>query len=67
MAARVAMSWNPHLADLAARIKAKGQPFKVQVTAVMRKLLVILNAIVASGLPCRMEKAGRGAQGSVPA
>jgi transposase len=59
MAAVVAMRWNPHLAAFAARIKAKGEPFKVQATAVMRKLLVILNGVVASGEPCRMVAAGR--------
>lgn len=60
MAARVAMSWNVHLAALAKRVEAKGKPYKVQVTAVMRKLLVILNGIVASGEPCRVRTAGRG-------
>ena len=60
MAAMVAMRWNPHLAALAERIEANGRPFKVQVTAVMRKLVVILNAVVASGVPCRMPAAGRG-------
>jgi len=59
MAARNAMTWNEHLAALARRVEAKGKPFKVQVTAVMRKLLVILNAVVASGVPCRTETAGR--------
>ena len=57
MAATSAMQHNAHLRDLAERIQAKGKPFKVVVTAVMRKLLVILNAIVASGQPCRMQNA----------
>ena len=60
MAAVVAMRSNAHLAAMAERIKLKGRPWKVQVTAVMRKLLVILNAIVASGEPCRLAAAGRG-------
>lgn len=60
MAAKVAMRWNAHLAALAGRIEADGKPFKVQVTAVMRKLVVILNAVVASQVPCRMPTAGRG-------
>lgn len=67
MAAKVAMRWNAHLAALAGRIEASGKPFKVQVTAVMRKLLVILNAVLASGMPCRMAAAGRGGQDAVPA
>ena len=57
MAAKVAMTHNAHLRELGARIEAKGNPFKVAVTAVMRKLLVILNAIVASGKPCKMANA----------
>ncbi|HEY0137751.1 MAG TPA: IS110 family transposase, partial [Nannocystis sp.] len=31
------------------RLKAAGKPFKVIMTACMRKLLVILNAMVATG------------------
>lgn len=57
MAAMVAMSHNGHLRALAERMKAKGKCHKQAVTAVMRKLLVILNAIVASGEPCRMQNA----------
>jgi transposase len=57
MAAVVAMRCNPHLRAMAQRLQARGKPFKVAVTAVMRKLLVILNAIVASGEPCRMANA----------
>ena len=59
MAARVAARCNAHLADLARRIKARGREDKVAITAVMRKLLVILNAVVASGQPCRMVAARR--------
>ena len=54
MPALVAMRYNPHLKTMAERIKAKGNPFKVAATAVMRKLLVILNAVVASGQPCKL-------------
>ena len=57
MAAKVAMVGNAHLRALAERIQARGKPFKVAATAVMRKLLIILNAIVASGQPCRMQNA----------
>lgn len=57
MAAKVAIQHNPHLRELAERIRAKGKTFKVAATAVMRKLLVILNAIVESGQPCKMANA----------
>lgn len=57
MAAKVAINHPGHLRDLADRLEAKGKCFKVRVTAVMRKLLVILNAIVASGKPCQMANA----------
>lgn len=59
MAGVAAMRFNPHLSDLAARIKAKGRPPKVAITAVMRKLLVILNAVVRDGRPCMMPSAAR--------
>lgn len=59
MPAIVAARHNPHLKDLFDRITAKGNPFKKAITAVMRKLLVILNAIVATGQPCRMQNAAR--------
>lgn len=62
MAAIVAIRCNTHLAELAARLEARGRPFKVRVTAVMRKLLVILNAVVASNAPCRTATAGRGGE-----
>ncbi len=59
MAAVAGMTHNPHLKDLAQRIKAKGKPPKVAITAVMRKLLTILNAIVRDGKPCKMPNAAR--------
>ena len=59
MAATVAIHCNEHLAAYAKRIRAAGREYKVAVTAVMRKLIVMLNAIVASGEPCRMATAGR--------
>lgn len=51
MAAVVAMSRNPVMKAFAAELKSRGKPFKVVAVAVMRKLLVILNAIVRSGQP----------------
>lgn len=59
MAAMVAIRHNRHLRELAERVTARGNPFKVAITAVMRKLLVMLNAIVASGQPCKMANATR--------
>jgi transposase len=40
------MRKNPKLIIFAARLKTKGKPFKLVVTAVMRKLVVILNAVL---------------------
>lgn len=56
MAALVAMRVCPHLRDYAARITARGSPFKVAITAVMRKLIVIINAVLASQRPCHYAK-----------
>lgn len=53
MAALVAVRVCPHLRTCAERIKARGKPFKVAITAVMRKLIEIINAVLASGQPCR--------------
>lgn len=56
MAAVTAMTHCPHLADYADRIISKGKPWKIAVTAVMRKLIVICNAVLASQQPCRYAK-----------
>jgi Transposase and inactivated derivatives len=53
MAALVARHRNPNLRTFAQGLKARGKPNKLIITAVMRKLIVILNAIVASGQPAR--------------
>jgi transposase len=53
MAAVVAMRCNPLIRDFATRLKARGKPYKVVATAVMRKLIVTLNAILRSGQPWR--------------
>jgi transposase len=52
MAAVVAARFNPTLHAFAARLKARGYPFKYVITAVMRKLLVILNAVLRDHQPC---------------
>lgn len=53
MAAVAAVRFNPRLRAFAERLKAKGKPFKLIAAAVMRKLIVILNAVLASGEPTR--------------
>jgi transposase len=46
MAALSAMKHNPVIRDFAARLHSKGKPPKVVITACIRKLVVILNAIL---------------------
>jgi transposase len=46
MAALTAMRSNPAIRQFAKRLKDNGKPFKVVITACMRKLLVILNTLV---------------------
>jgi len=46
MAARAAIRFNPVIRAFAERLKKAGKPYKVVVTACMRKLLTILNAMV---------------------
>ena len=47
MAAISACRYNPHLAPFAAKLKAAGKPTKVIIVAVMRKILVLANALIA--------------------
>jgi transposase len=49
MAARAAIRFNPVIRSFAERLKKAGKPYKVVVTACMRKLLTILNAMVKNG------------------
>jgi transposase len=51
MAALVASRRNPVIRAFYARLRAAGKPAKVALTACMRKLLTILNAIARSGTP----------------
>jgi transposase len=51
MAAFVGVRWNPTLQQFYARLRAAGKPFKVAVTACMRKLLVILNTMMRHQQP----------------
>lgn len=61
MAAFNARRCNPVIHAFAQRLEAAGKSFKVVMTACMRKLLVILNAIVKTNTPwssiCALEKA----------
>jgi transposase len=49
MAAVVARRYNPVIKAFADRLEKAGKPFKVLITACMRKLLTILNAMVKTG------------------
>jgi transposase len=51
MAAVVAMRRNLLIKDFAARLKARGKPPLVVIAAVMRKMIVILNAVLKTGKP----------------
>lgn len=57
MAALSARRCNPTLRAFADRLAAAGKPFKVVMTAVMRKLLTILNTLVRENRPWRPEPA----------
>ncbi len=57
MGAFNAILHNPRFKAFAARLKAAGKPFKVIVTAAMRKLLVILNQMVKTNTPWNPELA----------
>ena len=53
MAALTAIRHNPVMKAFAAKLRQRGKPAKVVIAAVMRKLIVTLNAIVRSGEPWR--------------
>jgi transposase len=53
LAALVAARWNPVLRLFYQRLRAAGKPAKVALTAVARKLLVYLNAILRDHRPWR--------------
>lgn len=54
MAALSARRCDGPIKDLYSRLRASGKPYKVAMTACMRKLLIILNAILKSGQPWRL-------------
>jgi transposase len=51
MAALTAMRWNPVIKSFAQRLKSAGKPAKVIIVACMRKLLIIMNAIIKNNQP----------------
>jgi transposase len=51
MAALTARRSNPLIREFALRLEALGKPFKVVITACMRKLLVVLNSMIKLNLP----------------
>ena len=51
MSTLVATRHNPTIRAFYQRLLAAGKPKKVAITACMRKLLIILNAMVRSGSP----------------
>ena len=53
MAALSAARFNPAIRAFYARLVAAGKPKKLALTAAMRKLIVILNAILRTGSPWR--------------
>jgi transposase len=57
MAALAAIRSHLHFRDFAERLTRKGKPFKVAVTAVMRKLLVILSAMLRQDEPWKHAEA----------
>ena len=57
MAAFAGVRWNPVLRQFYTRLRAAGKPFKVAVTACMRKLLTILNAMMQHQQPWHAQQA----------
>ena len=51
MAASTAIRYNPIMKSFAEKLRRKGKPAKVVITAVMRKLIVTLNAMLRTGEP----------------
>jgi transposase len=51
MAALTAIRYNSVMKSFAEKLRLKGKPAKVIITAVMRKLIVTLNAMLRTGEP----------------
>ena len=56
MAALSAQRFNPAIKTFAQRLQDQGKPFKVVITACMRKLLIILNALLRDQIPWTLKK-----------
>lgn len=54
MACLSATKWNPVIRSLYQRLMNKGKPFKVAITACMRKMLTIMNAMIRDQVNWRM-------------
>lgn len=57
MAALSATRFNPVIKEFYLRLLAKHKPFKVAITACMRKLLVIINVMLRDSVPWKFEQA----------
>lgn len=57
MAAVVASTHNPAIASYAKALRQRGKPPKVVITAVMRKLIIVLNAVLRDGQPAHLKPA----------
>ncbi|MGH1329991.1 MAG: IS110 family transposase [Paracoccaceae bacterium] len=53
MAALSTLRYDPMMKSFAGRLRARGKPAKVAITAIMRKLIVIMNAVLKTGEPAR--------------
>ena len=51
MATVTAIRWNPVIREFSRRLESAGKPYKVRITACMRKLLVILNTMMKNQTP----------------
>ena len=57
MATLSATRFNPVIKEFYLRLLAKHKPFKVAITACMRKLLVIINVMLRDSVPWKFEQA----------
>jgi transposase len=55
MAAMVAIQYNQTFKTSAQNMRQRGKPNKLIITAIMRRIIVIMNAVVKSGEPCRQK------------
>jgi transposase len=55
MAAMVAIQCNQTFKTIAQNMRQRGKPNKLIITAIMRRIIVIINAVLKSGEPCRQQ------------